>query len=350
MKNNEVKNDCIMEQGNKNYWSDTTVVYGPIAQLIFSGITKISSKNVNICIIIFKIVNLLIHILNCFIIYKIFKKLKYVIAYGLNPFVLLEFLGMVHNDIIVVFFILVSLYFIVRKQWILPSIISLAIGAGIKYFPILLLPLVIIYHYRGEKKITKRILRCIEYGIIFAILILLEYAIFYKDMNIFTAMLVQNEKFSKSIYSGIIGLGELNGKKEITIFEKTFSLWQLTDTLRKIVFIIFVILYLKFCIDLLTEKQVDFEKYIKKYNYLLIIFLLSLGTFQQWYIVWLFATCFWQKTNSITNLAISASIASEFANSIYMFNAESYRYDIYFWGILILVIIGIKIIKFLKKY
>ena len=329
----KLNDDTIMKQGYKNYWAGTTVVYGPIAQVIFSIVTKISFRNVDICLILFKLLNLLMHLLNAYLIYKITKKLKFVIIYGLNPFILLEFIGNVHNDIIVVFFILLSIYFLLKKKKILPSIIALAIATGIKYFTILLLPVIVLYHFRNEEKLEKRFLKCIQYGVIFLVLFILEYVIYFRDMSIFTAMMVQNERLSKSIYSGIVGYGELKGIEKLTIFSLELTTIQIAIILRNTMFLIFIITYIKFCIDLLITKNIKLNKTLRKYNPELILFLLSLTTFQQWYILWLFATLWWQRPNTIRNI-IGVSLVSEIANSVYMFQVESFRYDIYFWGII----------------
>ena len=98
-------------------------MYGPIAQLIFKICAALSFKNINVCWLIFKLINLLVHITNCYLIYKLTGKLKFSIIYGLNPFVLLEFLGMLHNDIIVVLFVLLTLYFLTKKKNIYFSLI-----------------------------------------------------------------------------------------------------------------------------------------------------------------------------------------------------------------------------------
>ena len=44
-----INNDSIFEQGVNNFWANTTVVYGPIAQIIFKICTTLSFKNINIC-------------------------------------------------------------------------------------------------------------------------------------------------------------------------------------------------------------------------------------------------------------------------------------------------------------
>lgn len=331
-----MEQDTILKQGNMNYWANTTVVYGPIAQFIFSSITKVSFKNVDICLILFKIFNLIIHILNCFIIYKITKKLKFSIIYGFNPYVLLEFMGMVHNDIIVVFFMLLSLYFLLKKKMLLPSIAFLAIATGIKYFTILLLPLIILYYYKDEEKIWKRILRCIQYGVIFMVIFLLEYAIYFRNFDIFIAMLVQTERFCKSIYSAIFALLKSNNVKNLVIFGRKITSGEFVHLVRNIVLGIFVISYIKFGIDLLFMKKMSISKALRKYNFRLVLFILALSNFQQWYLLWLFATLPWQKSNTIRNI-IGLSTASQIANSIYMYKVENYIYDTYFVGIFALI-------------
>ena len=335
------QSDTIMKQGNLNYWSNTTVVYGPVAQTIFSIFTKISFKNIDICLIIFKLVNLIIHLLNCYLIYKITKKLKFPIIYGLNPYILMEFIGMVHNDIIVVFFVLLCMYFLLKRKQILPSVVFLAVATGIKYYTILLLPIVILYYFRKEKKILRKLFECVKYGIVFLIIMLLEYAIYYKDMSIFTAMMVQNDKLSKSIYSGIVGLGVLNGTKTINILGNVIYIRDVVIAIRKIVFMVFVVTYIRFCIDLLTSKDIKLYNALRKYNVELIIFLLSLGTFQQWYLIWLFACIPWQKSQMIRSI-MGVSLAAEIGNTIYMFKTESYVYDAFFIGITVMLFIILK--------
>lgn len=313
--NEENIDDEILEQGANNFWANTTVVYGPIAQLIFKICTSISFKNIDMCLLIFKLLNVVIHLANCYLIYKLSNR-KFAVIYGLNPFVLMEFIGNVHNDIIVVFFILLTIYFLKSKKLVL-SITSLAFATGIKYFTILLLPIVILYHFRSEEKLGKRFLKCIKYGILFLIIFILEYALYFRDFQVLTAMLVQTERYSKSIYSVIIQENQ-----------------QLMYIVKNILIIVFVGFYLKFCIDLITERKIKLYKILRKYNTALILFLLILTNFQQWYLIWLFATMMWQNSNMIKNI-IGLTAATEIANSIYMFKTESFIYDIYFVGIII---------------
>ena len=331
-KNQDNIDDEILEQGANNFWANTTVVYGPISQLIFKICTAISMKNIDICLIVFKLINLMIHILNCYLIYKISNMKKFVIIYGLNPFILLEFIGNVHNDIIVVFFILLTLYFLCKKKNLLLSILFLAIATGIKYFSVLLLPIIILYYFRDEKSILKKFCRCIQYGIIFLLILLIEYIPYLKDINVLFAMMAQNSKYSKSMYSALLTL-------------------DLKVNLIRIVFITsFVYVFICICLEFLFKQRKRLIEMLRKYNITLILFLLILKTFQQWYLIWLFATIMWQRPNTIKNI-IGLSLISEIANSIYMYRAESYIYDIQFVGIIICLFIAWQIItnKWRKK-
>ena len=349
-KNPEViEEDTIMKQGYINYWSNTTVVYGPIAQLIFSVVTKISFKNINFCLLLFKLLNLIVHLLNCYLIYKITKKLKFSIIYGLNPYVLMEFLGMVHNDIIIVFFILLAFYFLLKKKQVLPCVTFLAIATGIKYFTILLLPVVILYHFRNEENILKRLLRCLQYGLIFVCIIMIEYLMYIKDTTIFTAMMVQTDRYCKSFYSGIYALGVNNKRVVFNVLGKDFLIGEICKYSRNTMLGIFAVLYIKFCIDLLLTRKIKAQKTLRIYSFCLLLFIMSLSNFQQWYLLWLFATLPWQEPNSIRDI-IGLSLASEIGNTIYMFKVESYKYDAHFVFIIAIIFIIWKVCTNKRKF
>lgn len=317
-------NDEIFLQGASNYWASTTVVYGPIAQMLFKLCALVSFKNINLCILVFKLLNLTIHLFNTYIIYKISNKKEFSILYGLNPFILLEFIANVHNDIIVIFFVLLSLFFLIKKKNIVGSVICLAFATGIKYSTVLMLPLIILYHFRDEHNIWKKILHCIKYGIFFLLLFALEYLPYVEDFNVFLAMLPQTDRYSKSIYSAL-----------------TLINWDLMYNIKTIFTCIFIVVYIKYSFDFLFDKS-DISVMLRKYNIIVILSLLLLTNCHQWYLGWLFATIIWQKTNMIKSI-IGLTAITEIANSIYMFKEEYYIYDIYFQGIIIFLFIVLQI-------
>ena len=60
-------NDHAFLKGFFNVWSDTTVVYGPIWTIICAILAKLSFSNVDLGIYIFKIFNLIMHMINCYL-------------------------------------------------------------------------------------------------------------------------------------------------------------------------------------------------------------------------------------------------------------------------------------------
>ena len=317
--NSDNIHDTILEQSATNVWADTTVVYGPVAQLLFKICSFVSLKNVDICLFVFKLLNVIVHIANCYLIYKISGKKKFAIIYGLNPFILFEFIANVHNDIMLVFFVILSIYFITKKKNIYLSILFLACATGIKYFTILLLPVVILYYFKEEKRLGIRFLRCIQYGVIFLVILALEYALYIQDLQVFMGLFTQMSRYAKSIHSVILQVNQ-----------------ELVPWVRGAIMIIFLLYYIKFCIDLLTAKEIKLGKSIRKYNLALILAILILTNCQQWYLGWLFATIMWKSSDMIKNI-IGISAITEIANSVYMFLQEWYIYDCYYVGTIIIL-------------
>ena len=331
--NEKLEKDTVLMQGNLNDWADTTVVYGPIWQLVCKGIALLSFGNIDIGLLVFKIINLIIHILNCYLIYKISNKKIFSVIYGLNPSILLEFIGNMHNDTILVAFILLAIYFIYKKNNLKISILFLALSTGMKYFSILLLPFFIIYYYRDNKKITYRFIKCIQYGIIFLGLILLEYLFYFQDYTVLIGIITQTSKYSKSIYSAI-----LLKNKEIVV------------ELRYIVLYVFYLYYIKVFTEIIFEKNIKWRNVIKKCNNILVFSMLLLTTFQQWYLIWLFTIIMWQNNKKINRL-LSITIITELANAIYMYKSEWYIYDgIFVMTIICLFILNIFTQKILQNF
>ena len=171
-------NDEILN--NTGYWRNTTSVYGPLWNSIAKLLVSLSFGNVTIALFIFKLASFLIHILNSNLVYKITKSKKYMVLYGVNPLILIEFLSNVHNDIYLILFILLSLYFLVREKNVYFTVAFLALSVSIKYSTLLLVPFILIYYFR-DKTIPKRILYCFVSGISIIGLVVLMYLPYYKD-------------------------------------------------------------------------------------------------------------------------------------------------------------------------
>ena len=120
-------------------------------------LSKIAGDNINISLFVFKLFNLIIHLINMYLIYIITNKKKvFALIYGINPFVLFELLSNVHNESLMILFMLCAMYFLIKKKRLIPSIIMLALATTVKYIAILIVPFVVIYFLK-DKKVSRQI-------------------------------------------------------------------------------------------------------------------------------------------------------------------------------------------------
>ena len=328
--NNEInmEKDTVMQKGYKNYWAKTTVVYGAVWTIICSIISFLSLGRLELGLLIFKIINLLIHIGNCYLLFKISKKKVFPILYGLNPFILIEGIANVHNDLFVIFFLLLSLYQLLNKKSIISCLLYLALATDIKYFTILFLPFIIIYYYKNQD-IKTRIINCIKFGSLFILFVIIPYIVFFKDFRIFMGLLTQRERIAKGLY--------------LFISEYFNNPPGLTEYIKTIALAIFTVIYFNTCVSLLFSKTIIFSKQMKiVYLFLLAFLFLLITNFQPWYFIWLSPLMIWQNSKNI-KLIIQMQLLTLYANIVFLINTENFRYGVPFFmifvfGILICII------------
>ena len=292
---NQGINDEILN--NTGYWKNTTSVYGPLWNIIAEFLVKLSFGSITIALFVFKIASLLVHILNSYFIYKITKSRKYMLLYGLNPLVLIELLSNVHNDIYLILFIILAIYFLLRKKNIYLTILFLALSVSVKYSTAFLVPFILIYCFKNEK-ISKRILFCTISGFSIIAIVALFYLRYYEDYTVFTNMLVQGNKYSQSILAFLMKRAN----------ENVFNI------VKAISMPAFISIYILSVLTVLFRKKVNLKQLMRKYNFIMLIFIfIVLTTFQKWYVLWLLPTIIWQSRrmrNFYLYLTITAIVPS----------------------------------------
>ncbi len=155
-------------------WSYNPAPYGPVYMLIYAGIAFLSMGNFYVAFFLFKLFNLgvfasllllLARILNDEAFDKEFfekkftdtrqifsyKKIIYSLV-ALNPFLMAEIFWNGHNDLLMGFLILLSLYLCFKNKINL-ALIALSLSILSKYLSIVILPFMLIYVFsRGLKK------------------------------------------------------------------------------------------------------------------------------------------------------------------------------------------------------
>ena len=289
-------NDEILN--NAGPWKNTVTVYGPLFNIISIILSYVSFGKITLALFIFKMVSLLIHIINSYIIEKITKSRKYMLLYGLNPLILIELISNVHNDIYLILFLLLALYFLIRKKNIPLTVFFLALSMAIKFATILIVPFVLLYCFRKEK-VPKRIVYSILSGIPIIAIVVILYMPFFKDISIFTNMLVQGGRYSQSIMALLM------------VKLKRNNIFMNINTYR---IAVFAVIYILILIKILITKKINLKYIMKRYNILILLFVfICLTNFQKWYILWLFPTIIWHNKYMryfIINLTTTAIIPS----------------------------------------
>lgn len=268
-------------------WDNQLVIYGPLWSLICSIVTFFSFSKISIALILFKILAVGVHIINAVLIFKITKKNFWVILYGLNPYILFETISNVHNDLYVVLFILLALYFFVNRKKLVLPLFFLACATCVKYITVLLVPMLLIYYYRNEN-IGKRILKCIKSGLLFSAFVILIYLIYLRNIEMIFYVLIQQGKFRESISSLFYVLClKLNNP-------------LLFDVISNIISWLCIGIYILFVLKLLFKKDINFKEIMNKWNsVVLILILVYISNLCIWYFAWLFGTVIWQKARNI---------------------------------------------------
>ncbi|CAN5153194.1 hypothetical protein BH09PAT1_BH09PAT1_5440 [soil metagenome] len=140
------------------HWTQRAYPYGPV----WLGLTiPLSYLGLNYFIptfFIFKLISAVSYLGCIWIIGKIMRKVqpsKEVLAmviFAFNPLVIIESLLSGHNDIVMMFFALVSLFFLINKKYAL-AFVLLFVSIGIKYATGFLLPMYIMIYFFDKKKV-----------------------------------------------------------------------------------------------------------------------------------------------------------------------------------------------------
>jgi predicted membrane-bound dolichyl-phosphate-mannose-protein mannosyltransferase len=142
-------------------WTHRYYPYGPSWLVLTVPLTFIGMNYFLPTFSLFKILMALSFLGSCYLIYKISakifpeNKLLNVVFFAFNPLVLIESLVSAHNDIVMIFFILLSMHLFLQKKKVLSWVTNL-FSIGIKFSTGALFPLFVLLEFldRTNRKIN----------------------------------------------------------------------------------------------------------------------------------------------------------------------------------------------------
>jgi hypothetical protein len=126
-------------------------LYGP-GWILLTGIPHfLGFGDFFFTVISFKLISILFYLLTVYLIWKLSKNLYPVILFAFNPLVLIEVLISSHNDIVMVFFLLLT-YVLLQKKKFLLAVGCFIASVLIKYATLFVLPIFIYLLWKSYKK------------------------------------------------------------------------------------------------------------------------------------------------------------------------------------------------------
>lgn len=303
---------------SKNYFT----VYPPLNQIIFAVCEFAGNGNIESSVLYMKLFILLFEIGLIFLLFKMLKKLKLKESlaqiYALNPLVIIELTGNVHFEGIMIFFFILSLWFLINHSIILSGI-AIALAINVKVIPLLFLPL--FFSLLGFSKSLKLYLTIAVVTTILVFPFMSETLIsnFSESLNLY----FQTFEFNASFYYLIKGISH-------------YFLGYKTEVIG-IAIPIIVFLFALFMTYKLHKKSktrsyggFDMKLFVSYAIPLIFVFYLLASTVHPWYIINLVILSVFVRRNSILIWSVLAFI-SYFAYSHLIPNGDFHNSNWYYF-------------------
>lgn len=274
--------------------------YGPLWLILSGPASLLAGQSEFLNLLTFRLLAILFNLGVIWLIYMILSLVKPqfrligTLLYAWNPLVLFEVANNGHNEIMIIFFILLALYFYLnnKKIWVLPCVIAAGL---IKYYAIFLAPLFLYYLWRSEQSWKSKVNILLKNFAVSLLLVLVFFMPFWAGWKIFQGALTQANLFMLPSFFPLNILYK---------FINNFSLDSL-NIIKAIGLTLLIIVY----VIVLWKREPGEENIVKKifWLYFTFIFFASIY-FQPWYLIglipWLILIP--EKKYQILNLAFTS--------------------------------------------
>lgn len=271
-----IDQDLYNHLNSKEYFA----IYPPVAQYIFWIAVKVSPGSILGSVMMIRLFVLLAELGSVLIIASLLRKfnlpVRNVLIYALNPLIILELSGNLHFEAFVIFFLLMSVFFLARKSRLI-SAAGFGVAVCAKLVPLVFLP-----SFIGRLSIKHLIL----YFFVMIIICLLLFFPFF-DQNVFNSfqsvgLYFNKFEFNASLYYLVREYGyNMYGYNII----QTVG-WKLA--LTTFILIMFFVL-VRFRQSRSNSGEMSIRELLQDWMWILSIYFLFVTTLHPWYISTLLA-------------------------------------------------------------
>jgi len=261
------------------WWKHSPSAYGPLWET-FAGITAwLAGDGIITNLLAFKILPGIFHLTSMVVVVSFLHQtqpqrvLSGALLLGWNPVLLYETWGNGHNDIAMIFWVLLAALLISQKRYSLGTL-ALVAGTLFKFIPILLIPTVILIGYYSLENLKSRLWFIVKTSLASAFLIMIAYIPFWSGMATFSVAR-RMQMFTTSIPALMYRilkpeLGWSEAARLVSLAALGFlAIFALFQTFR-------------------AQKQEPTKGFLQTaFNILIFYLLVTCLWFQQWYGVWL---------------------------------------------------------------
>ena len=284
-------------------WKYITTPYGPWFVLLMRGLVQLTQGNVFLSLFVLKGVFTGLHLLNMQLARGIARELNMneratALCFLFNPVLLLCYIGCCHNDILLLSLGLGSVLFLLRKNHVV-CFALLALGAGYKYVPILMVPCFLVFFMRGEWQ-PRSLLKAAGLMLLFTLLTLTPSLFFPKGISNFIRLLLGRDQLTVNFLYILP-----------TAFLVNTGLIKMV-VLKMALKSCFVVIYGMLLLRLLGKQKGAEATDLFSTITLIFLFYFTVGSpeIHEWYVGWFLIFIFWinQKRYFLAGLILSVGI------------------------------------------
>ena len=260
-------------------WKTDPSAYGPVWELLAGLTARLAGDGIIANILAFKLLPGLFHLASVVIVVLFLRRsapeqtLSGMLLVGWNPVILYETWGNGHNDIAMVFWIVLAVFLINRRRYTLATL-SLVVGTLIKFIPVLLIPSALLVGYCNTDNLRTRLWFLVQTLLGGVLMTVAAYLVFWNGV----ASLSINRRmqmFSTSIPSIIV-----NVLYQRLDFIESARIVSLSAFGLLVIFIVYELIRFKN-----RGRGRNFAQ--TAFNILAFYLMVTCLWFQQWYGIWL---------------------------------------------------------------